>query len=398
VVRSLGRRRIPTTVLDSARDAITYHSRYVRVHRLDDEDDDEAAVEQIIRAAQELPAPPVLVPTGDDSLLLVSRNAERLRQYTRFHLAPSEAIETVVSKLKFHEFAASHNLPVPNGWAPRSYDELLSCVDDMRFPVVLKPERSIEWQRGGLVSIGGSKKILRADTRDELLRYWTEYYRVSGAPLIQEYIRGEDRSHYSYVCYVNPRGEEVAAICAQKLRLTPIHGGVAAFAQLVDDEEIATKARGTVQELGFTGAVSVCFKRDEVTSEAVIHEVNGRLPLCHVMFQACGVDVPYLMYREAQGSTSDPLQPKRSKCRWAAVSVDLWSFRQSSKCGEVGFWEWVRSYRGVDVVLEFDPRDLGPFAYVLRQLAGFAIAGIRARINRLLGRFRSNRETVNNRS
>jgi predicted ATP-grasp superfamily ATP-dependent carboligase len=375
ILRSLGRRGIAVTLFDSTIDDIAYHSRYVRVARLGDCDDAAELIGRVIGMAERESQKPVLFVSGDRFLLHACRNAARLADHLQVLLPPLEAAETVVSKERFRAFAEAHSVPVPRSWLPGSEAELRELAPGLAYPVVLKPVRSMDWHDAGLVAEQGHIKMILADDAAVLLAHWTRLAAHGLLTLVQEYIDGGDSDHYSYVSYRNRDGRELAGATVRKLRLHPIHGGLSTCAEPVIEAELEATGRGVLEQLHYTSVASVCFKRDPATGRARIFEINGRLPLPHAALLARGIDLPLLMYLDAQGlPPGAALRPRAGKGRWIALSHDLWALREYRKCGEIGLARWLRSLLPVRHVVELDPRDPGPFLWFCRSLARLVLA------------------------
>src|SRR5258705_6833209 len=62
----------------------------------------EELVEKLVDFARRQPEPPVLFYQGDDSLLFVSRNRDRLAPALRFVVADSELVEDLVDRSEEH--------------------------------------------------------------------------------------------------------------------------------------------------------------------------------------------------------------------------------------------------------------------------------------------------------
>ena len=75
------------------------------------------------------------------------------------------------------------------------------------------------------------------------------------------------------------------SVCVNKPRLTPIHGGVGTFSQIVSDKKIEDIGYHLLEELKYVGVASVCMKREEKTETPKIYEVNGRLPQGHAQYK-----------------------------------------------------------------------------------------------------------------
>jgi predicted ATP-grasp superfamily ATP-dependent carboligase len=195
--------------------------------------------------------------------------------------------------------------------------------------------------------------------------------------LIQEIIEGDDDQHYSYCAYRTPDRGELLSICINKIRINPIHGGSGTFLHAVDNPELESLGSEALEKLSYVGVGSVCFKRDAVSGRPLIHEINGRLPNWHSIFQLCDMDLPYVMYRDIIGEpVAVPLQ-FRKEGSWVCLDRDLSAFVEYRRCGELGLWQWLASYRGRTTCAEFAWDDLKPFGYFARQLLAKGMMNMR---------------------
>ena len=366
IIRSLGRQGVPITLFEDTPEDIAFHSRYVRVVRLHHAIDHEGTAERILLESQRESQKPVLFVCGDRCLLAGCRAEQRLRQHLHVVLPPLHAAETVNDKGRFQAFAKAHDIPVPRGWNPRSRAELEALLPELTFPLALKPVHSSDWQRQAMVVAQGHLKLIRVDTAAQLLVQWERITARTGPPLLQEFIQGDDTNHFSYVSYRDRDGRELVGLCVQKLRLHPIHGGLATLARIAREPTMESAGRRVLDHLGYRSVASVCFKRDAVTGEARIFEINGRLPLVHSTFLLAGIDLPWLMYRDAQGLSLPPPVLARPHGYWLTLSHDIWAAREYVRAREMGPGAWLRSLLRVRIIVEFDPRDPGPSLYFLR--------------------------------
>lgn len=366
ILRSLGRRGIASTVFTNLSDDITSHSRFARTLLLPEPDDPQAVADYLIAEARTAQSKPVLFVSGDRQLLTACRQLDRLREHLHVLLPPQAAAETVVDKTLFRAFAEQHAAPVPRTWSPSSEKELIELIPHLPFPLVLKPAQSADWRQDSIVAVQGWIKMIRVDDPETLLREWARVSNLVDPPIVQEFIRGDDSDHFSYVSYMNRDGVELAGLCVRKLRVHPIHGGAAACATIFQDTEMEAAGRSILRQLGYRSVASVCFKRDPETGQARIYEINGRIPLCHGIFQLAGIDLPWLMYRDAQGLASGACGPTQPRGHWMALDYDIAALREYRRAGELSYGDWIRSLLKVRHIVEFDPRDLGPFIHVIK--------------------------------
>jgi len=91
----------------------------------------------------------------------------------------------------------------------------------------------------------------------------------------------------------------------------------------------------------------------------------------------CGIDLPYIMYRDIiESPIQIPKQVKRYG-KWSSLEMDICSFKNYHRQGELGLWAWLKSFRGLRMCAEFAWDDWGPFGLCLKQLAAKGIKQIR---------------------
>ncbi len=184
---------------------------------------------------------------------------------------------------------------------------------------------------------------------------------------MQEYIPGDDDEQYSFMCYCNADGQPKLSFGIRKLRLCPIHNGVAALAGLSDDPELFARGLAIVEQLGYRGIVSVCFKRSSVTGKLICYEVNGRLPLSHRAGCLVGRSLVEAAYWDACGvPIATAIDPVSSRFLWQSLVGDLSASLSYWRHGELGFFQWSKTLLRVKHMAEWQWNDPFPF------FAGFA--------------------------
>ncbi|HWJ30990.1 MAG TPA: hypothetical protein VNR59_01505, partial [Gaiellaceae bacterium] len=127
-IRSLGRTGIRVLAVDHRPSALGFRSKYAEPLLSPDPFEDEHRFVNVVRALGEL----VVFPTHDDSLNAIARYADDLQVLTPF---PAwDVLERVQSKRTQLEQAAAVGIDIPT-------------LDPGTFPVIVKPERSVEFKR-----------------------------------------------------------------------------------------------------------------------------------------------------------------------------------------------------------------------------------------------------------
>ena len=360
VVRCLGRHHVPVYVVCSDKKREASKSRYAKNIILEDTSD-ETIISILIDNAKRLEHKPTLFFTSDYYLKFVSHHYDVLSKYFLIQISERESIETVSEKKKFAEYTTKNNFPAPQTNVCATLSEVEKLSDILEYPVIMKPSEAYQWRDLEF-------KMLYIENKDMLVEQWRKLQGTCDDILIQQFISGPDESHYAYCAYRTPEKGEVASICVNKKRLNPIHGGVCAFLQVIRDPEMEDIGKRILESLNYIGVASVCFKKDDRTGKPFIHEINGRLPLWHSVTQMCGIDFPFMMYKDMINEPIEVSSKVTKYGKWTSFIRDFRSFKQYRHVGEIGFWQWVKSYRGLRMVAEFAWDDWGPFVFCIKQL------------------------------
>jgi D-aspartate ligase len=366
--RCLGRLSVPVYLLESDKEDIACYSRYVKVLESSADITVGTFVTQIRKIAEASGSKPVLICAADKYLQLMSSQREQLQEFCRFTLPSTTAVDTVLDKSLFGDFCAANDLPAPRSWAPKTKRQFDECLEQVIFPVLIKPTVAHNADEQNFQKDGAYAKMILIQTRRELDRYYAELKRRGANLLIQEYIPGPDCEHYSYYSYRNSESTELVGIGCRKIRLNPIHGGAGSFIETSNSEELAAISRILLDKLDYTGVSSVCFKRHQLTGDLMLHEVNGRLPLGHATSLLSNINLPYIAYQDALGVRIESRRRVPGDRKWIALINDFESFRKYRKAGELSTLQWLWSLRNVRVCAEFGLDDLRPFVFFLRTM------------------------------
>ncbi len=368
MVRSLGRRGIPVYVFDTTGQDIAYNSRYAKSVTLPNGESFDSVVRKLIRLAHRLGQTPILFMTSDHYMLEVSRLRDDLSDHFRFLLPQASVVKTVVDKSLFACFAKAHGFPVPFTLTPKTSKEIAGLSERLNYPVLIKPAISSEWMREDFRERFGLRKAVVVSSPRELAQRWMQLHGTSRRLVIQEMIPGPENLHFNYYSYRRDRDSRSIGLVYQKLRAFPIRNGAATFLRVVQNGQLAEISERILTTLGFTGISSVCFKKDMVSGEYKIYEINGRMLVCNSVYQMCGIDLPYIMYRDLlNGGESSP-SLRNIGAKWVALSLDLAAFWSYWRSGEVTLLAWLRSLPGTRMCAEFALDDPKPFLYIPAQL------------------------------
>ncbi len=122
--------------------------------------------------------------------------------------------------------------------------------------------------------------------------------------MVQEIIPGFDDRMYVFDVYVDRHGRSTHTLTAQKLRQFPVNFGSSTLTHHRHDPEMVQTGLEYMRRLGYRGYGEIEFKKHPDTEELYMIEINARLSSINALFDACGVEFAYVMYRDLIG---DPL-------------------------------------------------------------------------------------------
>lgn len=358
LVRSLGEAGIPVYVGSYYDDNIGLYSRYCAKHLRLSHSSTDSFADELIEFGKTQSQKLVFFSDDDRAVLTLSRNRDRLSKYYHFNLPPPETVEDVLDKRRFALVAQRLNLPVPLSFMPKIFDELECSANKISYPCVLKPASKDDWWTPDFLRIVGPyRKAIQCDTKDELIDYYKKVVQVNKNVVLQEYIAGNDANLFSANMYLNTRGEMLAYFIGHKLRIYPIHAGVASLVETIDDNSILDAALDAAKKLKITGHFNIQFKRDSNTNALKIMEVHTRNSLWCYLATGAGRNISAIAYYDMLGVKCPLKSNYRIGVKWLDPAKDIKGFKDYRRKGELTVWSWLNSLRGKRVYHVFSWKD-----------------------------------------
>ncbi len=309
-IRSLGRHGLRVIAVDNATSALGFRSRYAEPHIAPDPGDDEdgyiAAFKAI--AAESDDVLPVF-PTHDEHLNALARHTGELGDRYRFPFPSWDVLEQIQSKRHQLDTAESIGFPIPRTFHPRSAEEAQAAAAELGFPLIVKPAANVGFRRTHKV------QLFRCENAAELARAYEDA--APFEPMVQELVPGGPEAMYTLGSYLSADGEALGLFSGRKLRQTRGFTGVARVAEAVWVDEVVAQGLALLRALRFHGLSQVEMIRDPRDGRYKLIEVNPRLWQWHGLAAACGVDLPWIAYRDLVGDPLPPVLKHESGKRWA---------------------------------------------------------------------------------
>ena len=318
----------------------------------------DAMLDTLMTVGASLDEPAVLLPCTDQAVLCVSRHRDSLAPRYRLAVPTLETIELLLDKARFADFAAARGLPIPDTYVVRNLDGAKFAAHQVRYPCVLKPSvKSADWTEHV------PWKAVVAESPPALVSAYERHARWAEAFVVQEWVEGEDDSHFTCDCYLNETGDALVTFTSQKLRQWPPGVGQGCLSVEARNPAVCEETLRVLRAAGHFGPGYVELKRDRQSGRHVIIEANvGRPTGRSAAAEKAGVELLMTMYCDLVGA---PLPTQRTQTfrgtKWIHIRRDVQACARLWLTGRTGLREILGSWRGPMAFALFSWRDPVPF-------------------------------------
>ena len=253
----------------------------------------------------------ILIPSSDQHVEFISRNAATLAEHFVFQPSYRDGLaQQIMAKDSFYRLCDTHGIRYP---ALRETDKqgLPSLVGAMAFPWMVKPA---EIHRIKAQMRGEKGWILRNE--QDLSDTLEAIPDGAGTLLVQEIVPGPESAITLCCAYFDGTGAARQMFSARKLRQYPPGFGSASLVQ----SEPCTDSIGLTKKLlgaiGYRGIAASEFKRHPDTGQLFIIEVNVRPSLWFSISEAAGRPVVLEAYRAMAGLPALEEHAQQRGVRW----------------------------------------------------------------------------------
>jgi predicted ATP-grasp superfamily ATP-dependent carboligase len=289
IAQSLGSRGIDVIGCDDVSLTVLSFSKFVSkncVYAPPSEDEDQF-IEDLLEIVRENKPddgrPYVLMPAFHDAKI-IAKHKDRFVDLIILACPEFDAIDQVDHKDAFARTTEKLGVGSPKTWLPKDEDDLESALEEIEFPVFIKPPHDV-----------GGRGISKIENSDDLRTEFKELQkRYKGEQiLIQSTAEGVD---YCF-CGLFDRGELVASMVYHNLQKFPQEAGPGVVRETVESARFDKMAQELMGPLKWHGVAGIDFMWDEDENSApVMIEVNPRFwaGLDHSI--KSNVDFPWLLY------------------------------------------------------------------------------------------------------
>jgi predicted ATP-grasp superfamily ATP-dependent carboligase len=236
----------------------------------------------------------LLLPIAEPAILAILEQRERFPG-VRIPFPDAGTFRRSCDKAAVLEAAAIAGLHVPQQRIVTSPE---FDVDDLEYPIVVKPARSVGEADGTRLKVGVRHAATAADLRSLARSLPPQAFPL----LLQQRIVGPGMGVFLLV----HEGRLIASFAHRRLREKPPAGGVSVYRESVAmDGALLRQSMSLLSRLGWDGVAMVEYKVDATTGRAFIMEINGRFWGSLQLAVDAGVDFPVILVEAAlEGKTS----------------------------------------------------------------------------------------------
>lgn len=359
IVKSLKRYKIPIVVITWNKHSIFSFSRFIKaVIKAPDPIRNEKGFISFLwkyggEMYQECKTRILLFPSADTALILIANHYDKLKQYFIMLGDPNEMnLWKFLRKDLFIEGIKNIGVPLSKTMSCINEKDIEKVVKEMIYPCIVKPAEkdlafSFYYQHGTKAVVARNKseleKVLRENLRTKLL--------------IQELIPGDTTREYSWCGYVSKNGEFIQGIVGQMYRKPPYQ--TATFVTKKENKELEECSQKILCHSNFWGICEIEYKKDPRDCLFKLIEMNPRCCMWFYLTTGCGLNLPYIAYREVYYNELPKNIQMKQEMKWVSLKGDFIDAVFKNKDGK--FFQklhyWLRSLEGRKVYAMFDLSD-----------------------------------------
>jgi D-aspartate ligase len=365
IFRSLGRLGVRVHAVDPEPRAAPSYSRYLRSRTAFDIVDAPAAaiVDELLRVAARFDRAPVLIPTSDQTTLVVDEHHTQLDGPFLMPRQPEGLARSLADKRTMATLAVAHGVPTPNLVVPDGMEAVRAYAAEATFPVMLK-------------GIDGARLKARTGHKMVIVQEPAELERLYGQMedpddpnlMLQEYIPGGDDDIWMFNGYFDGDSQCLVGFTGRKLRQTPIHTGATSLGVCAPNDEVYETTVRWMQALGYRGILDIGYRFDARDGRYKVLDVNPRIGATFRLFVARnGMDVARALYLDLTGQPVPTAESCNGR-RWINEGADLRSSIDYRREGSLGVRQWLDSLQGVREGAYFARDDVWPIVRMVSSL------------------------------
>ena len=369
IARSLGRRGIPVYGIDPDPNAVGGKSKYCQLVACPNpKDAKEDYLRFLIEWGKKLGSKAVLYPLSDDMVLLCSRERQRLQPYYEWVMPDHSTIVKLLTKAGLTAAAQECDVPTPQTIVPHDVQEVETLAKDIVYPVILKPVESAYWHTPEIASmlrqnvLSGRAKVVLCNNALELVQAYRHIATYDNRMIIQEVIPGPIENGAYITFYLDRHSKPLGIFTGHKLRVLPMGFGSSCYVRSFYDPDVEAIALQLLSGVRYQGLGGLEFKKDPRDGRYKLIEFNTRYGMWDGLGVRCGVDNPYIAYRDTLHLPVEPQLTYREDVIWFDWQRDVRAFWMLRKQRKLSLSQWLQSLRGEKMWAIYSKDDWRPGA------------------------------------
>lgn len=295
IVRSLGKEGVKVVAVDYSEE-MRYgaKSKYLSEKWLAPHynKDPEGLLQFLIDFSKKQDSKPVLYPGADPYVEFIDKYFDELKEHYLFPMDKKGFWTEVMDKNRMSLLANKFNVKVPEIIDSKDENLIERVNNELKYPCIIKPSDSASFVRRY------RKKVMIINNEEELKKNIDMCHRDNVEVFVQRIIPGPEENCYCYDAYLNQDSKVTHWISAHKVRQWPVNFGASTYAKQKYLPELHEIGKPFLEGIGYKGFAEIEWKRDENTQEIYLIEVNVRTINFNEMLAKCGLNFPYIAYKE----------------------------------------------------------------------------------------------------
>ena len=357
VIRSLGRLGVPVYGVHEGPWAPAANSRYLhgRYFWQPGAEDTERLRAGLLRLAERIGRPAVLIPTDDAGAIFLAEHGEELRPWFLFPRPPANLPRQLAGKHSLYQLCRSLGVPCPQATLPESLSEARGFAADVGFPLIAK--LATPWRNG-------NGKLRSTSIVTDRARLDDLYRRLAGSGaglMLQEFIPGGPGHDWFFHGYCDGDATCRPAFTGVKERSYPAHAGLTSLGRSAPNPRLRDEVVGLVRRISYSGILDLDLRWDARDDRYKLLDFNPRLGAQFRLFRdPAGIDVVRAQYLDLTGHPI-PHGEQVDGRGFLVENYDPISAFRYWRSHELNLRSWMESLRTVDEAAWFAQDDLRPF-------------------------------------
>jgi predicted ATP-grasp superfamily ATP-dependent carboligase len=328
-------------------------------------DDGAAYLENLFDLARSASSKIVIFPTQDELVLLLSDHRDALEKYYAFLLPEKPAVDLLMDKTAFHQWAQERGFHVPESYIVESQADLNHVLDQIAYPIVLKPLfRTPDWQIHSPLH-----KVIKLEARSDAGRIPFDLFACAPRFLVQRWIEGGDASVHYCLVYVDRNGHELGYYTGRKLLQWPRLTGSTAIGVGTDNPDVHELAQAVLRAAGLRGLGSLEVKESSEDGQYYITEPTvGRNNLQSFIATTGGVNLTQMAFWDAIEEDPMFVDGRRGRAVWIEEYSALQAVIDSVHHRELNWKDLAGQLKGRVSFASFSLRDPMPFLLLCKEM------------------------------